>query len=184
MNNSFNIIAADLKHGQDLKLGNFVLIEEGVIIGNNVTIENYVMIKKDAKIGNNVHIGTYSKIGIDAEIGNDVKMTAYVEIRDYCKVGDRSTFGSRCTLSAGTIVEEDVIVKYGFVATDTPVLSSKDKKLCVLKKGSHYGANVVIMPGVTIGEFVEIGACSQVRNDVPPKEIWYGNPAKFYKKIP
>jgi acetyltransferase-like isoleucine patch superfamily enzyme len=39
------------------------------------------------------------------------------------------------------------------------------------------------MPGITIGENSEIGACSQVRHDVPPNEIWYGNPAKFYKQV-
>lgn len=52
----------------------------------------------------------------------------------------------------------------------------------VLKKGSMFGANVSIMPGVNIGENAEIGACSQVRHDVPDNEIWYGSPAHFLKK--
>jgi acetyltransferase-like isoleucine patch superfamily enzyme len=38
------------------------------------------------------------------------------------------------------------------------------------------------MPGLVIGRYAEIGACSQVRHNVPDNEIWYGNPAKFYKK--
>ena len=182
-NYTMNIIAPDFKHGSNIKIGSFIVIEEGVKVGDNVIVENFSMIKKGAKIGNNVLIGTYSKIGKEVVVGNNVKMTSYVEIRDNCKVGDRSTFGSRCTLSADTIVEEDVIVKYGFVATDTPVLSSKEKKTCILKKGSRYGANVVIMPAVIVGENSEIGACSQLRSNVPDNEIWYGNPAKFYKKI-
>jgi acetyltransferase-like isoleucine patch superfamily enzyme len=68
------------------------------------------------------------------------------------------------------------------VVTDTPVVEQENvKSVGVLKKGSMFGANVTIMPGVNIGENSEIGACSQVRHDVPPNEIWYGNPAKFFK---
>jgi acetyltransferase-like isoleucine patch superfamily enzyme len=91
--------------------------------------------------------------------------------------------GSRGTLSATTIVADDVIMKYSFVVTDTPDLGrDKDKKVGTLQRGSRFGANVTIMPGVNIGENSEIGACSQVRNDVPDNEVWYGNPARFFKK--
>ena len=91
--------------------------------------------------------------------------------------------GSRGTLSANTVVEDNVVMKYSFVVTDTPILSKgKEKKVGVLKKGSMFGANVTIMPGVNIGENAEIGACSQVRHDVPDNEIWYGSPAHFLKK--
>jgi len=181
--NNLNQISASLKHGKNLQLGTFVIIEDDVVIGDDVTIENYSMIKKGSRIGNNVLVGTYTKVGKGVEIGNEVKMTSYVEIRDFCKVGDRTTFGSRCTLSANTLVGSDVVVKYGFVATDTPVLANKEKLTCILKSGSKYGANVVIMPGIVVGENSEIGACSQVRNNVPDNQVWYGNPAKFYKAI-
>lgn len=179
---SINIIASDFKHGSNFKIGNFCVIEEGVEVGDNVELESFCIVRKGAKIGSSVFIGTYSKIGIEATIDNGVRMTAYCEIRDNCKVGENTSFGSRCTLSAGTIVGKNVIIKYGFVATDTPDLNSKEKKTCVLKDNSKYGANVVIMPNITVGINCEIGACSQVRSDVPDNEIWYGSPAKFYKK--
>jgi len=92
--------------------------------------------------------------------------------------------GSRCTLSAGTIVKNGVIIKYSFVYTDTPVLSQNDHKIvATIKEGYRFGANVTIMPGITIGKNSEIGAFSLVRNNIPDNEIWYGIPAKFYKKI-
>ena len=79
-------------------------------------------------------------------------------------------------------MEDNVIMKYAFVVTDTPVVEQENiKSVGVLKRGSMFGANVTIMPGVDIGENSEIGACSQVRQDVPPNETWYGNPAKFFK---
>lgn len=91
--------------------------------------------------------------------------------------------GSRGTLSAGANIEDNVVMKYSFVVTDTPDLAKgKEKKIGILKKGSMFGANVTIMPGINIGANAEIGACSQVRHDVPDNEVWYGNPAKFLKK--
>ena len=111
-------------------------------------------------------------------------MTAYCEVRNNCRLGDRVIMGSRCTLSAGSIVEDDVIMKYSFVTTDTPIISqNNEKSVGKLGRGSRFGANVTIMPGVTVGENCEIGANSQVRADVPPNEVWFGIPAKFYKSL-
>lgn len=178
------IIHPSVKLGDNVKIGNFCLIEEGVEIANNVVVEEFSIIKKESKIGENTKIGTYTKIGKGVIIGKNCSFTSYCEIRDNCKLGNYISMGSRCTLSANTVVGDNVIIKYGFVATDTPDLNQNDvKKTCVLKKGSKYGANVTIMPSLTIGENVEIGACSQVRHDVPDNEIWYGSPAKFFKKV-
>ena len=181
MNDNNSSVSSDFKSGKNLTLGLFCIIEEDVIVGDNVTIQNFSMIQKGSRIGNNTFIGTYSKIGENVVIGENTRMTAYCEIRSNCKVGSNVSFGSRCTLSSYTIVEDNVIVKYGFVATDTPVLGKGEKKICVLKKDSKYGANVVIMPGITIGENAEIGACSQVRHDVGDNQVWYGSPAKYFK---
>jgi len=76
-----------------------------------------------------------------------------------------------------------VEIKYGCVFTDTPKIGEKKRNPCHIKKGVKLGANVTVMPGVTVGENSEIGACSQARHNVPDNEVWYGNPAKFFKKI-
>ena len=43
------------------------------------------------------------------------------------------------------------------------------------------GANAIILSGVHVGQGAVIGAGSIVTNDVPPYEIWVGNPAKRIK---
>jgi acetyltransferase-like isoleucine patch superfamily enzyme len=40
------------------------------------------------------------------------------------------------------------------------------------------GAHVTILKGVTIGEGAVIAACSVVTKDIPPNEVWGGNPVK------
>lgn len=53
-----------------------------------------------------------------------------------------------------------------------------------LKKGCSTGTGTIIMPGVTIGEGVIIGAGSIVTKDIPDWTIAIGRPAKVVKKIP
>jgi UDP-3-O-[3-hydroxymyristoyl] glucosamine N-acyltransferase len=168
--------------GSDVVIGKFCIIEAGVVLGEGVQLGDYVLVQEGADIGPRTQIGTYCKVGANAKIGADCSFTAYCEIRDHCDVGNKVLMGSRCTLSSRTIVGDDVIIKYGFVATDTPDLTHNDEKqVCVLKKGSLYGANVTIMPAVTVGEYSQIGASSQVRHDVPDRQIWFGCPAKYFK---
>ena len=45
------------------------------------------------------------------------------------------------------------------------------------------GGNVVVLPGVTIGDNVVIGAGSVVNKDIPSNSIAVGNPCKVIKKI-
>jgi len=49
--------------------------------------------------------------------------------------------------------------------------------------GAFIGAGALIMKGVTVGERSVIGAQALVAKDVPPDEIWGGNPARFIRKL-
>lgn len=194
-------IADDFIHGQNFSCGSFVRIGRGVVVGDNVTLKDHVLLSSNIRLGDRVtveefamvqsgcqigagtKIGTYTKVGNNVVMGENCKFTSFCEIRDDCRLGNNVSMGSRGTLSASTNVEDDVIMKYSFVVTDTPVLGKeKDKRVGTLKRGCRFGANVTIMPGVSIGENAEIGACSQVRNEVPDNEVWYGNPARFFRK--
>ena len=52
-----------------------------------------------------------------------------------------------------------------------------------IKKGAWIAINVVILPGVTIGENAIVAAGSVVTKDVPPYTIVGGSPAKEIKRI-
>ena len=46
-----------------------------------------------------------------------------------------------------------------------------------------FGGNVIVLPGVTIGRGVTVGAGSVVTKDVPAFHVVAGNPARIIKKI-
>lgn len=137
------------------------------------------IIEEGVKMGNNVEVGPFCIVRKNAEIGDNCKFTAYCEIRENVVIGNNTTFGSRCTISKNAIVGSNCTIKYGFVLTDTPDISKNDeKKVGNIGDNVLIGANVVLMPGISIGDNSIIGACSQVRKNVGKNEVWYGNPAK------
>lgn len=156
-------IAASAKIGKDVIIGKFVIIEEDVEIGDGTFIGDFTLIRKGARIGKNCKIKSYN------------------EVRTNVRIGDNSSFGSRCTLCADTIIGSNVDVKFGFVTTTLDFKKKIDLDAGSVGDGAIVGANVSLMPGATIGKGAMIGACSQLRDRVGENEIWFGNPAKFYK---
>ncbi len=56
-------------------------------------------------------------------------------------------------------------------------------KPVTVKKGAWIGANVTVLPGVTIGEGAVIASASVVTKDVPAHTVVAGNPAKVIKTL-
>lgn len=154
------------------------------MIAKTSKIHPLALVEDNVSIGENTIVGPFCIIRRGAKIGANCKFTAYCEIREDVIIGDKTTFGSRCTISAGAEIGSNTTVKYSFVLTDTPNLDKNDEKV-VGKIGDNVliGANVTLMPGFNIGDNAVIGACSQVRSHVGQNEVWFGNPAKFFKKL-
>lgn len=153
------------------------------MIHKTARIHELALIEDNVKIGKNVSIGPFCIVREGAKIGDNCRFTAYCEIRENVIIGDGTSMGSRCTISANAIIGKNTTIKYSFVLTDTPNL--KEGSIKVVKGiGDNVliGANVTLMPGFSIGNNSIIGACSQVRCNIPDNEIWYGSPAKFFKK--
>ncbi|MFZ4517976.1 MAG: acetyltransferase [Microthrixaceae bacterium] len=49
--------------------------------------------------------------------------------------------------------------------------------------GAYLGAGAVIREGVNIGEWAMVGAGSVVLRDIPPGEVWVGNPARRLRDV-
>jgi acetyltransferase-like isoleucine patch superfamily enzyme len=111
-------------------------------------------------------------------------------------IGRGTSIAGNCVISAVRSVrlEEEVLLarnvyisdhihKYSEIATAI-LAQGVDKILPVLiQRGAWLGQNVVICPGVTVGEGAVIGANSVVTKDVPSRCIAAGAPARIVKMI-
>lgn len=153
------------------------------MIHKTAKIHPLAYVEENVEIGKNVNLGPFCIVRSGAKIGANCKFTAYCEIRENVIIGDNTSMGSRCTISANAVIGSNTTIKYGFVLTDTPNLKQGNvKSVKGIGDNVLIGANVSLMPGFSIGDNCIIGACSQVRTDVPSNEIWFGSPAKFFKK--
>ena len=111
------------------------------------------------------------------------------------RIGNRVTSTGNLTVSAlqEITIEDDVLFAsnvficdglHGYENANEPY---KFQKMCriapiTIKRGSWIGQNVVILPGVTIGELSIIGANSVVTKSVPDRCIAVGAPARVIKQ--
>ena len=110
-------------------------------------------------------------------IGNGVSATSNLTIGalEEVVIEDDVMFASNVMITDGL---------HGFESANEPF---KYQPMCriapvKIKKGCWIGQNVVIMPGVTIGEYSIIGANSVVTKNIPDQCIAMGSPAKISKK--
>ena len=125
------------------------------------------------------------------------KLPDGVEVQSYeptIRIGDRVSATGYLTVSAvkSVIIEDDVIIassvfigdhSHGRSRTDIAYKYQPLENISPVKigRGCWIGEHVVVMPGITIGEFSIIGANSVVSTDVPPKSIAVGSPSKVVK---
>jgi acetyltransferase-like isoleucine patch superfamily enzyme len=79
------------------------------------------------------------------------------------------------------ILSHDILVS----ASTNPLVASQGEldgfRPVMIKKGARLGAHVLVLPGVTIGEYSVIGAGAVVVKDIPPFCLAVGVPAKPIK---
>jgi len=90
-------------------------------------------------------------------------------------VGARTLIGPNCSFYSGTH-PLDPFVRNGIRGPESgrPISIGED---------CWFGGNVVVLPGVTIGRGVTVGAGSVVTKDVPDFVCVVGNPARILKRI-
>jgi acetyltransferase-like isoleucine patch superfamily enzyme len=117
-------------------------------------------------------------------------------------IGNRVVIRPNCMLFAETNelmdvsinIEDDVMLGSGvhiyvsnhsFSMADIPIINQghMPAKPVLLKKGCWIGANVILLPGVEIGQNSVIGAGSVVTKSIPDRVLAVGNPAKIIKQF-
>lgn len=104
-----------------------------------------------------------------------------------------ATAGLQVAAHREVIIEDDVLFATNVNITDglhgheNPYEPYKYQEIShispiVIKRGCWIGQNVVVLPGVTIGEFCIVGANSVVTESIPARSIAVGAPARVIKR--
>jgi acetyltransferase-like isoleucine patch superfamily enzyme len=153
-----------------------------LFIGNRPRIRNVRFLV----IGNNVRFGSFLKINT---YFIDPKNKPSVKINDNCYIGDNFTI-----LCANNIlIEKNVLIASNVLITDENhgidptqnyymyqrLITNK----VIIGEGTWVGANVIILPGVSVGKKCVIGAGTVVSKSIPDYSMVVGVPGKVIKKF-
>ena len=129
-------------------------------------------------IGKNTNIWQFSVVLPGAVIGEDCNICSHCFIENEVKIGNRVTLKAGVYLWDGIELEDDVFVEPNATFCNDKYPKSKNKEFklekILVKKGSSIGANATILPGVTIGRDVMIGAGAVVTKDVEDHSVIKG----------
>ena len=132
-------------------------------IGNNVRIDDFCILSGNIKLGSNIHISAYT--ALYGRFG--------IEMEDY------SGLSPRCTVfSATDDFSGDYLIGPMVNSDFTNVTGGK----VLIKKYSQIGSGCIILPDVTIGEGVAVGAMSLINKSLDEWGIYKGIPAKYSAK--
>jgi UDP-2-acetamido-3-amino-2,3-dideoxy-glucuronate N-acetyltransferase len=138
-------------------------------IGIDTKIWQYVVVLPGAVIGDGCNINAHCFIENDVIIGNNVTIKCGVYLWDGVRLADNVFVGPNVTFT------NDRFPRSG----QHPAEYVKT----VIEDGASIGAGSVLLCGITIGRNAMIGAGSVVTKDVPADELWFGNPARFIRKV-
>jgi acetyltransferase-like isoleucine patch superfamily enzyme len=134
-----------------------------------------------AKCGNNVDIHVTCNILSPAHltIGNNSSIGAFTSIFS----GFGVTIGQNCLISSNCSISSVNHIQEANIRYNSESAEATGSKPVIIGDNVWIGMNACLLPGVVVGNNSIVGAGSVVTKNIPPNEIWVGNPAKFVKKL-
>jgi acetyltransferase-like isoleucine patch superfamily enzyme len=155
-----------LRIGPGAQIRSGTVIYAGSTIGAGLQTGHNVVIREQNVIGDNLNIWNNSTIDYGCMIGSDVKIHANVYVAQY------------------TVLEDEVFLAPGVTIANDPLpLCGLCMRGPVIKRRARIGVNVTLLPHITIGEGVLVGAGSVVTHDIPAGMVAYGNPARPIRPV-
>jgi acetyltransferase-like isoleucine patch superfamily enzyme len=121
--------------------------------------------------------------------GQECITNPVVSIGDRCLIGKGSGIVGHFSITIGNDVWTGHHVyitdqNHGYEDVSVPISrQSQPERAVIIGDGSWLGHGSIILPGVTIGEHVVIGANSVVTKNIPPFSVAVGSPARVIRKF-
>lgn len=174
------LLPSDLAPG--LLLGADVEIGEGVLIGGAAVIH------AGARIGPGARVGDHAQIRDGAVVGAGSTIGSFSSIDPGVVIGRRVSVQTRCYITGGSILEDDVFVGPGVTLTNDNTMDRHPPDTVLegptLRRACRIGGGAVICPGVEIGVEAFVAAGAVVDDDVAPRAVVMGVPARAVRDVP
>ena len=137
-------------------------------------------------IGEGTNIWQYCVVLPEAIIGENCNICAQCFIENKVTIGNNVTVKNGVYLWDGITIEDCVQIGPNVTFTNDKYPRAKQSftlRKTVVGRNASIGAASIVLGGVTIGENAMVGAGSLVTKNIPANELWYGNPARFVRRL-
>jgi acetyltransferase-like isoleucine patch superfamily enzyme len=173
-------------HPSDLAPG--LLLGADVTFGDGVLIGGQAVIHAGVRIGAGARIGDHAQIRDGAEIGAGSTIGSFTSVDPGVIVGERVSVQTRCYLTGGAVIEDDVFIGPGVTLTNDNTMDrhgpDREFEGPLLRRACRIGGGAVLCPGVEIGAEAFVAAGSVVTADVAPRAVVMGVPARQIREVP
>ena len=133
-------------------------------------------------IGAGTVVGAFTRIAAGARVGARCDIRDHVRVEAGAMIGDGVVLHDGCHIAGGVVVEDGAVVGPHAVTFSGALPGAaghgpdQPARIC---RGAVVGANVTLMPGVTVGPRAVVGAGAVVTHNVPADAVVAGNPARI-----
>jgi acetyltransferase-like isoleucine patch superfamily enzyme len=135
-----------------------------------VIVGDQACVRERCSVGDDVVIGRGSLVENDTTIGALTKIQANAYVTAY------------------STLEDNVFIAPCVTTTNDNYMGRTEKRHALMRgptirRGARVGGAAVLLPGVEIGEEAFVGAGAVVLEDVPPRTVVVGNPARPLRHV-
>lgn len=160
-----------------VSVGDRCLIGTGAVIYRGAILGSDVLAADQATVRERVSIGSFTIVGRGVVVENDTA------VGRYCKLE------TGCYITAYSLLEDRVFIAPNVSSSNDAFLGRTEERLrrfrgVTVRRGGRIGVGAVILPGLTIGADGVVAAGSLLTKDVPARQIFLGNPARYLRDVP
>ncbi len=180
------IISPKAEIGENVKIGPFTVIEDGVIVGDNCDIKSSVLLAEGTVLGKNVNVFHGAAVGsvpqdlkfggekTKAIVGDGTTIREYVTFNRGTTYHNRSECGKNCLLMAYSHVAHDCLIGNNVIMANSVNLAGHVE----IEDYAILGGLVPVHQFVKIGAHCMIGGGFRVQQDIIPYALVGGYPLK------
>jgi acetyltransferase-like isoleucine patch superfamily enzyme len=136
-----------------------------VIVGDQACVRERCLIEDDVVIGRGSFVENDTTVGALTKIQADAYITAY------------------------STLEDNVFIAPRVVTTNDNYMGRTEKRRTLvrgptIRRGARVGGGAILLPGIEIGEEAFVGAGAVVLENVRPRTVVVGNPARAIREVP
>ena len=159
-----------LELGPGTVVSTAAIVFAGTRIGARVIVGDQACVRERCVVGDDVVIGRGSLVENDTTIGALTKIQANAYVTAY------------------STLEDNVFIAPCVTTTNDNYMGRTEKRHALMRgptirRGARVGGAAVLLPGVEIGEEAFVGAGAVVLEDVPPRTVVVGNPARALRQV-